>query len=475
MFEAMLDTRRLWPSRARAKKPGAPSAPAHQYRSRMSAAKRLGLGVQGGRLAHPRRAGAAPRPARGARGRRSPGPPPSRSVPRARRPSGNWTAFSESFQLWLAERPGPPRAGTPAGRRRRGRRALASTSSAARAAGSSSSMAGARTPPSGRAVAVEDEEERRRVDRPEVGAGARGGAVTEPLAGGSGAPRAGSCPGCSSLPGSSHAPLASGEGRERVEHLVGMEGASLVAGDQAVAAEEGDEPGDARGHQAPAGDPGRRAGPGRRGRRASAGTPGPGPGGRCAPRRRRGRPRGDRAPLRRPGRPRLRSPPCTATREAPRLAPAQVRRPPRDAGRPETRVRASKRNDGGQRRSRRRRTESRRTWARERTWVAIVAGPVSQSADLEDVEEVGVHLHEHGHRGTATRPTSAGPARPPALPPRPAAAGRPPGGRLDSPRPGTTSRESAPSGREQRGSERADGGALDAHAPGGTDGGCRRR
>ena len=293
MLEAMLATGRLWPSSASAKKPGAPARP--------RAPEPLADDARAARRPPPRgrpprvrrRARAGRPPARAGRGRRSPAPRPSRSGRVARLPSGNWTAFSESFQLWLLSdrgtagavlqqavavgvaRPPDPVRGRPARRAAapRGRRAEPPSGRPCRR-GSGRAGVASIDPKYGRAPAV--------VPWPSQGRRVRRTSWRI-------------LPGCSSFAGVVDRPWRAARASSVSQHLSGQEGAGLVAGDEAVPAEERHEPRDPRGHQAAAPGRGRRGARARRGRPRSGGTRGRGPGGRSARRAGRGRGRGARA------------------------------------------------------------------------------------------------------------------------------------------------------------------------------------
>ncbi len=104
MFEATLSTCRLSPSRASAKNPGSPAVPGIQNRSRIRA-RRLAASSSSAAAS-----ASSPRwRSTSASSRRARWAYPWTSTiaigPSARLPSGNWTALSESFQLWfLSER-----------------------------------------------------------------------------------------------------------------------------------------------------------------------------------------------------------------------------------------------------------------------------------------------------------------------------------------------------------------------------------
>ena len=248
-MEATLATRRLSPSSASAKNPGAPSAPSHQYRSRMSPRRDSASCVEGDGLALlaevPKHLGQlAPRAVR------VPLHFHHRDRTDGQRAVGELDRVLGVLPALVAERAGPPGAvleqtiavgisGPPHPGQRRPRRRQQPLDGRAR-----------RPPPKRRAE--KDEKERGRVDRPEVRSGTGARAVTEPRTG---------CepdlvqdlPGLLLVAGIAHAPLASCERTQRVEHLGGEEGARLVACHDAVATEEGDEPGDAGRDQAPVG------------------------------------------------------------------------------------------------------------------------------------------------------------------------------------------------------------------------------
>ena len=243
--------------------------------------------------------------------------------------------------------------------------------------------------------------------------------------------------------------------------------ARLVAGDDAVATEEGHEPGDPRGYERrlasrPSGSPGRR------GRPTSAGTPGEfgvaphvGVHRQAAGYFRAARPASARAPSGPPSRSTRRRQAVSAASAADHLArhrPSHVRGRARNrttvasarlvVGEPHpSRVLAVGRHRGPDRRARR----HPRIWKMSRKSASTSTAPARA-------------------RGRPLGPpVSTTPPR--ALPPRPAAAGRPRGGRPE-PRPGRRAPEARRPGREQSGPERRRGGPSTRTASRDRDG-CR--